>query len=351
MTTPYSHKPSSSFWRRAVANPDPSTVDPVIESPFIIESSDRIATAGSCFAQHIARTLMREGYRYLVTEEGPSEQNYGVFPARFGNIYSTLQLLQLFQRAYGLFSPNDQVWRQDGAFVDPFRPQVSAFETEEDLEADRARHLSAVRQMFEKSDIFVFTLGLTETWMSKADDAVVPLAPGVAGTSTSSEYYFSNRSVTQMSADMSSFITKLRVVNPTIKVILTVSPVPLIATFEPRHVLVSTCYSKSALRVVAEEISTSFDDVAYFPSYEIITGHHNKYKYFAEDLREVRPEGVDHVMGLFKRHYLNQDKAKGPNPEAHSASQSSQPPTPQKITQKEMDELYHVICDEEIIDA
>ncbi len=351
MTTPYSQKPTSSFWKRAVASPEPSTVDPVIDTPFTINAEDQIATAGSCFAQHIARTLVREGYRYLVTEDGPSEQNYGLFPARFGNIYSTLQLLQLFQRAYGLFSPKDQVWQQNGAFVDPFRPQVASFETQDALEIDRARHLSAVRQMFETSNIFVFTLGLTETWMSKVDDAVVPLAPGVAETSSTAAYYFSNRSVAQMTADLTSFIAKLRVINPTVKVILTVSPVPLIATYEPRHVLVSTCYSKSALRVVAEEISTSIYDVAYFPSYEIITGHHNKYKYFAEDLREVRPEGVDHVMSLFKRHYLNTDQAAQPVPEPSHPSPSPESPSPKKVTQEEMDDLYHVVCDEEAYDA
>ncbi len=346
MKTPYSDKPSSAFWKRAVAQPNPKDVDPVISTPFTIGCNDKIATAGSCFAQHIARTLVREGFEYLVTEKGAPEQNYGVFPARFGNIYSTLQLLQLFQRAYGLFSPADQVWRQGDSYVDPFRPQVASFPTIEELEADRAVHLAAVRHMFEASDVFVFTLGLTETWMATVDDAVAPLAPGVAGTSSSAEYYFSNRSVADMTADMTEFIEKLRIVNPGVRLILTVSPVPLIATYEPQHVLVSTTYSKSALRVVAEMVSSSIEDVAYFPSYEIITGHHTGYKYFADDLREVRPEGVDHVMGLFKQYYLS-----GETSPAKPLPASSSPITKATQTQQELDDLYKVVCDEEAIDA
>ena len=37
----------------------------------------------------------------------------------------------------------------------------------------------AVREMFERLDVFVFTLGLTEAWRSRIDGAVYPLAPDV----------------------------------------------------------------------------------------------------------------------------------------------------------------------------
>ena len=81
--------------------------------------------------------------------------------------------------------------------------------------------------------------------------------------------------------------------NPRVKVILTVSPVPLVATAEEAHVLVATTLSKSVLRVAAEVVSARGRDVAYFPSYEIITGPQARGRYFAEDLRSVTDEGVD----------------------------------------------------------
>jgi hypothetical protein len=336
---PYAGKPDSAFWRRAVAEPEPSSVDPVIEASFTLSPSDRVATAGSCFAQHIARTLVRKGFHYLVTEQGPEAENYGLFPARFGNIYSTLQLLQLFQRAYGLFEPKEQIWKIGQDFVDPFRPLMARFDTAEQLEIDRAKHLLAVREMFETCDTFIFTLGLTETWIAAADGAAVPLAPGVSNTVAETAYRFTNRRVAEMVDDMNTFIAKLRSVNPDVRIILTVSPVPLIATFEDRHVLVSTIYSKSALRVVAEEVVHANDDVAYFPSYEIITGHHAGYEYFADDLREVLPEGVDRVMGLFTRHYLTGTGTAAPKLRKRRFQRAPD----------ETDALYAVICDEEKI--
>jgi hypothetical protein len=90
-----------------------------------------------------------------------------------------------------------------------------------------------------------------------------------------------------------------------VKIILTVSPVALIATFEDRHVLVSNTLSKAALRVVADEVSRACENVVYFPSYEMITGPHVRSAYLDDDLREVRPEGVASVMSVFTRHYLN----------------------------------------------
>ncbi|MEO2268661.1 GSCFA domain-containing protein [Pseudoalteromonas sp. YIC-656] len=311
---PYKAKEAYSFWKRSIPNIPIENIDPVVKAPVTLQASDKIATAGSCFAQHIAKRLANSGFNYFVTETPPKEmseldiknENYGVFSARYGNIYTTKQLLQLFDRAFGYFKPTLKAWlRSDGQYVDPFRPQISfdAYTDIETLLIDQRHHLDAVRTMFENTDVFIFTLGLTEAWEHIEDGAVIPLAPGVvAGDFDKSQYRFVNYTSTQVSSALKDFVAKLKRVNPTARVLLTVSPVPLMATYEDRHVLVSNTYSKSVLRASAEEVCRELDDVSYFPSYEIITGSFNKGAYFKEDLREVTPEGVDHVMKLFLKH-------------------------------------------------
>ena len=118
---------------------------------------------------------------HLIIEEevGPDEP---LFSALYGNIYTIRQLLQLFDRAHGNFSPRDKAWvREDGRYVDPFRPFIPthAYATPENVEEARARHLQAVQRVFSGCDVFIFTLGLTETWISDQDGAVFPIAPGV----------------------------------------------------------------------------------------------------------------------------------------------------------------------------
>jgi hypothetical protein len=311
---PYEKIGAHARWPSGVAAVPAAEVDPVVTFPIRLTPEDAIVTAGSCFAQHIARHLEKAGFRFHVTEPGHplldrktrQRFNYGVFSARYGNIYTSRQLEQLLRRAYGRFVPQDSAWPgHEGGWVDPFRPaiQPNGFAGAEALELDRAQHLAAVRRAFEELDVFVFTFGLTECWAAAADGAVFPLAPGVAGgTFDPEQHVFVNLGVEEVVRDMTSFVDALREVNPSSKVILTVSPVPLMATAVDRHVLVSTTYSKSVLRVAAERLVETLPAVYYFPSYEIVTGNFSRGEYFADDLRSIREAGVEHVMSLFFRH-------------------------------------------------
>jgi GSCFA family protein/polysaccharide biosynthesis acetyltransferase WcbI-like protein len=312
--SPYEDLPPSRFWRRAVERVPPAQVDPVGPSPFPIGRGTRIATAGSCFAQSMSRVLERYGYDYYVAEPAPPhfspEQartaGYGIFSTRSGNLYTARALLQLFDRAYGELVPHDSAWlRPDGRYADPFRPQIEpdGFATVAELVAARETHLAAVRSMFEQLGILIFTLGLTEAWRATIDGAVFPLAPGVtAGETDPARYEFVNFSAAEVRDDLAAFLARLKHVNPDAKTVLTVSPQPPIATYEPRHVLVSATYTKAALRVAADEIERTHPDVWYFPGYELVASAFNRGAYFARDLRTVTPEGVEHVMRLFLEH-------------------------------------------------
>jgi hypothetical protein len=185
-TSPYKSLPKTSFWRPSVAGVPASDVDPVSRPKFVIERSEAVATAGSCFAQHIARHLSRAGFNFLVTEKAhpllssvaASELNYNLFTARYANIYTTKQLIQLLRRAYGLLQPVDDIWREPTAtFLDPYRPtiQPGGFLTIDEFYGDRQTHFAAVRQAVENLNCFVFTLGLTECWINVADGLVYPV--------------------------------------------------------------------------------------------------------------------------------------------------------------------------------
>jgi hypothetical protein len=313
---PYRDLPTHQFWRSAVAGIEPFRFDPVTSTRFMIGKDEKVATAGSCFAQHISNRLAKIGFNYFVPEDGAQlvddqrkRLNYGVFSARFGNLYTTRQLLQLFQECFDGRTAAEATWQTaDGRWVDALRPQITpgGYPTEAEVRSARAIHLTAVRRMFTECDIFVFTLGLTESWRSRADGTVYPVAPGVAGGSFDpARHEFVNFNVMEVMADLDEFLQRLKAINSQVKVVLTVSPVPLIATYEPRNVLVSTTYSKSVLRVAAEMAYRQYDWVEYFPSYEIITGNYNNSAYYEADYRGINTIGVDHAMRCFLTHYTD----------------------------------------------
>lgn len=311
---PYRNLPDHQFWRRGVAGVERFQFDPVVSTRFAIAPDARVATAGSCFAQHISNRLSRIGFNYFVPEDGShlpdaerAELNYGVFSCRYGNIYTTRQLLQLFQACFEGRGVAEDAWRRDdGRYVDALRPQIdpAGFDSPEAVKAERRVHLDHVGRMFRECDVFVFTLGLTECWRSRMDGTVYPLAPGVSGGSYDpARHEFVNLDIHDVLDDLDRFLAGLFSVNPGVKVVLTVSPVPLIATYEPRNALVATTYSKSVLRVAAEAMYRRHDRVEYFPSYEIITGNYTDSVYYERDYRGINAVGVNHAMGCFLRHF------------------------------------------------
>jgi hypothetical protein len=188
-------------------------------------------------------------------------------------------------------------------------------------------------------DWLVFTLGLTEAWRSRRDGAIYPLAPGVSGGSFDPLLHeFVNFTAEEVRSDLFAWIGKLRKINPGIRILLTVSPVPLAATYESRHVWVSTTYSKAALRVAADAAERLLDGVIYFPAYEIITSPAAGGSYYADDLRQVTQVGVKHVMKLFGKHFF-------PHPGDLSGGDTPSPSLEAAIRRD-----AEIVCDEDTID-
>lgn len=346
MKHPYQDIDVRQRWSRAVAAAEPTQIDPVTPPPFHIGPRTRVVTAGSCFAQHVARHLREHGLSCFETEpahpllgdELARNFGYGIYSARYGNIYTARQLLQLWRRALGTFVPVDDAWEQDGSWFDPFRPtiQPGGFASWREYHEDRHRHLEAVRKAFSGMDVFVFTLGLTECWSSRADGAVYPLCPGVvAGRYDPRQHALLNFGVAEVVADLRAFLDEVRQVNPGMKMILTVSPVALAATARPQHVLLSNTWSKAVLRIAAETLCAC-PDVYYFPSYEIVNaGGHD---YLAADRRTVLESGVRHVMDLFFRHVMHNGESAPDLPAPHDFVHQGQV-------------LMDVLCDEQQLDA
>ncbi|BCW85364.1 hypothetical protein NicSoilE8_30370 [Arthrobacter sp. NicSoilE8] len=325
--SPYKGKPARTYWIKSVHGQTIDQIPDLYVKKFDISPKWNIATAGSCFAQHIARHLRKNGYTVLDTEPMPPgvdveearKLQYGVYSARFGNIYYVRQLLQLAREAIQGVTPGEVVWERDGRFFDALRPSVNpnGFDSAELVLAHRKFHLDAVRRLLHSADVFVFTMGLTEGWELLSDGTVFPTAPGtLAGDFDPSKYGFRNFSYAEIVQDFMEFRSLLKQLRPEVKFILTVSPVPLAATATDEHVLTATTYSKAILRAAAGDIARSCEDVDYFPSFEIITANYIPNSSFNESAREVKDDAVGRVMSyFFSQHPVAVASKSGEQPE------------------------------------
>jgi hypothetical protein len=346
MNNPYKQLPQTAFWRNAVADKNLFQIADLWRPKFKISRAHPVVTAGSCFAQHIGRALSKNGFHWLDAEPAPSfmpddtrhKFNYGVFSFRTGNIYTAALLRQWLEWAFNKKQVSPEVWETGGRFYDPFRPAIEpdGFLSAEELLRSRAATLAAIRRAVETGRLFVFTMGLTESW-ENANGDIYPMCPGThAGTFDQTLHIFKNYSYNRILADMRASFAIIREINPRMRILLTVSPVPLTATASNEHVLTATTYSKSTLRAVAGDLTAGHAVIDYFPSYEIVSGFPFRGIFFLPNMRNVASEGVDFVMGHFFKS-LGVD-SRGTRPA------SKQSPS---IKQFEAD----VVCDEEVLDA
>jgi hypothetical protein len=318
---PYERVLPFQVWRQSIAQNLPVWPGVGQSSESLIGPSTKIVSAGSCFAAALSGYLQQAGFNYLLTEPPPpwlsqaqaQAFHYGIYSARYGHIYTSLQFLQLIQRAWGHFQPTDDCWRlnENDAWVDSFRPgiQPGGFSSPAEMRSDRELHFAAVREALSQAEVMIFTLGLTECWLSRLDGAVYPVCPGRRfGRFEAEQYHFHNLSPTEVETQMSQAIECLQQFNPGLKWILTLSPVPLAVTYTSQHILSATAYSKAVLRTAIENLCQRFDQVRYFPAYEWVM--HDRAGAFGEDGRSVKSECVAEIMQRFAQGFVSQAPTK-----------------------------------------
>ena len=312
----YSHEKAKdvAFWPNPTHESHPKSLigaKPFVRKYPILDRDTRIATAGSCFASEISAVLQERGFNYLVAER-PDDISKGVmvdgynpgdtyvkFSANFGLLFNSPSLVQLAQRAYGARQFKRILVPQEHAFVDPYRENVY-FRDYQAYEKDYEEHSAALRTVFDTAELFVFTMGLNECWKFRDDDTAIsrnprgPLFPLVK---------HHRLTVEENVSAIKKFFEIIKARNPAFKMILTVSPVPFLATgiSDRSHVIEANCHSKSVLRVAAQELVEQLDDVFYFPSYEMVM--HTLKDPWEPDLRHVTREAVSEIIDVFYEMY------------------------------------------------
>lgn len=354
--TPYDALGVRSFWSPAVGKRDALDIDDLWVPKWPVGPGDRVVTFGSCFAQHFGRALLERGYGWTNMEPGPvglgpeaiQKFNYNVFSARTGNIYTTNILRQWCDWATGRSAPPDEIWEAEGRYYDPFRPAIepNGFGSALEMRESRELTIEAFGAAMRQADVLVFTLGLTESWRAAGQSHEYAICPGTAaGSFDPARHVFVNETYAGISAALRDALATLRAVNPGLRVLLTVSPVPLTATASDNHVLVATTYSKSVLRAVAGDVAADAPMVDYFPSYEIITAPAYGGRFFAANKRSVLPDGVAHVMEQF---FQGQMARFGAPDEAEEAGAAALPEGDGESDAQEGDDL---VCEEALLAA
>jgi tetratricopeptide (TPR) repeat protein len=246
---------------------------PAFRPSFSFEPGETIFTIGSCFARHVERELSHRGFALPTRYLFESDEDFGAVGLDVLNNYGTPSIHNELAWAFDdHFDPMQCFERVRDSWVD-MHLHTSIKPTSLDVLLNRRNAIGEAYRSITRCRAVIITLGLAEVWFDKLHGTYLNVAP--------------RRSILRDSPDR----YELHVLSPAechehlrkamllierhgmagIKVVLTVSPVPLSATYRDVDVMVANTYSKAVLRVVAEQTAAEFDFVDYFPSYESIT--------------------------------------------------------------------------------
>lgn len=265
---------------------------------------------GSCFAREIEKAFVREN-RKVLSQIGTlpaacDSQLNGDNSSIMTKFTTHSMLVELEQCLGDVELPGKGLIEvSSGQF---FNPQLHRLRTlgYEDAIAVQDTVRSTVKQI-QDADVVFITLGLTEVWWD--DELKVPMnvAPIHWKFARGSDRFrFSN---TDFAENLKSVQKLVELVHAKsrkeVKIILTVSPVPLNRTFSDQDIIVANSYSKSTLRNVAQEVQAHYDYVDYFPSYEIVTNSPRQIAW-RHDQRHVTGDMVRHVISTFSANYIKE---------------------------------------------
>ena len=210
----------------------------------MLSAGDSIITLGSCFARELRDYLGSTGF---------SAGSFWI-PAGLNNTFAILDFIswcvtgEETDRGY-------RYDRTDEGQIEEWKP-----------EAERDHYLQGLRA----AGAFVFTLGLAEVWQDGETGAVfwrgVPKDVYEAG-----RHVFRLTTVEENEANILRIVELVRSVNATAPIVLTLSPVPLQATFREMSCLTADSVSKSVLRVAIDLVmNRQLENVYYWPSFEIV---------------------------------------------------------------------------------
>jgi len=249
-----------------------------------ITLNDPVLTVGSCFADAIGKQL--SNFKFQVT----------VNP--FGTVYNPISIHELLTIGAnnGMLEENSFLQNNDLYANYLFHSQFSSLQKDE-LKSQIQSTISAAHQHLKNTKVIILTYGTTWVYRRKDTNEVVANCHKMSAT------LFTRSLVSQREIieDFSKMKSVLREINPTIKFILTVSPV--------RHIkdtLELNSVSKAILRSACYEIVQGNSGIMYFPAYEIMIDDLRDYRFYKSDMLHPNKEAEEYIWQRFSECYFDE---------------------------------------------
>lgn len=230
-------------------------------APFAIEPRERMLFVGSCFADNIGRRFVEDKFRATVNP-------YGV-------MYNPASIMHTVKR-----------WTEE---------LVAAQSEASDSGSDVSQAINEAPQTA------VFTLGTNHVYVLNETGEIVD------NCRRRPQRLFTERelSVDECADYLRDAVTMLRQINPSVRIIITVSPIRY-----AKYGFHGSQLSKATLLLAADKLTKEMDNVVYFPAYEIVNDELRDYRFYREDMLHPTDQAVEYIWQRFGETFFSKQTVK-----------------------------------------
>ena len=245
--------------------------------------SDNVVTIGSCFADDIGEKLVQNKFKVL---KNP-----------FGTVYNPVSIHRLLICAIDQVSPTGQGFlERDGSYYHhDFHSEWNSLSTEL-LKQNLESQINIVHRSLSECRVLIITYGTAWVYENRKTKSIVANCHKVPQQNFE-KFLLTQKRIVE---SFEGFYGELKKLNPACRIILTVSPV--------RHIkdtLELNSVSKSILRLTCHTLMETFQDVDYFPAYEIMIDDLRDYRFYKPDMIHPSNQAVDYIWEKFNDEYFN----------------------------------------------
>ena len=244
-------------------------------APFAIEPRERMLFVGSCFADNIGRRFVEDKFRATVNP-------YGV-------MYNPASIMHTVKR-----------WTEE--LVAAYSEASDSSSETSDFNSEASDSGSDVRQAIsEAPQTAVFTLGTNHVYILNETGEIVD------NCRKRPQRLFTERelSVDECADYLREAVTMLRQINPSVRIIITVSPIRY-----AKYGFHGSQLSKATLLLAADKLTKEIDNVVYFPAYEIVNDELRDYRFYREDMLHPTDQAVEYIWQRFGETFFSKQTVK-----------------------------------------
>jgi GSCFA family len=249
-----------------------------------IDLKDPVLTLGSCFAQSIGQKFADNKFQVSINP--------------FGSTYHPLSIHKLLLYTALHEVPQENTFlKNNGVYLNYDFHSMFNGVSEVGLQKILSEVIGSLHYQLKNCKVLILTYGTS--WIYERVDT----GEAVANCHKMPSGLFIKRltSTDEIKESFRRVYETLLSNNPSIRVILTVSPVRhLKDTLELNNV------SKSVLRVACHQLSEEFSEVSYFPAYEIMIDDLRDYRFYKDDLIHPTDMAEEYIWQKFSATLFNQ---------------------------------------------